>query len=430
MPTQFAKIYDKLTEFSVPYMLPPNWSWLEVAPDCRVLTPPNAALERLTQEFDAPKLLESGVVHQPAESLALNPLLTGEDRGFIVLRNSARAAFDVITAGGCLSGAPPVFKIIHDHVAKQCITASHRQLFGTFSMADTALLRSLGVAAAPAAHLQHLQLPQLQRLLALDGGAATGEIPKQHVELPTDETEDRRGRSRGQKVDEAPKFALTLVAGSISEMNDAIPAALRDVAQFLESAQECLGFSWHAIKVWRPRELELTDLWFRQGLQSPEALRNFFATPRGNYLLSAFRQSGPPTAPTPAQTYVKLLRELTRPTPAENTGIVTRNPHAARQKHERFTDEHFFKPLIERALGNSDPEERARLMQMAGLSRLYHGLTSMIFEMQGRCSPAERFSQGQFLPKEIFRQLDSLCGRLQKLIATRKTTQRTPRGRS
>jgi hypothetical protein len=48
------------------------------------------------------------------------------------------AAFDIMTAAGCVSDAPPIFKIHHDRVAQRGIEASAgRLLYATFSMFDT-----------------------------------------------------------------------------------------------------------------------------------------------------------------------------------------------------------------------------------------------------------------------------------------------------
>lgn len=37
MPTQFAHIYDAIAALGTAYALPPDWSWLPVDADCRLL---------------------------------------------------------------------------------------------------------------------------------------------------------------------------------------------------------------------------------------------------------------------------------------------------------------------------------------------------------------------------------------------------------
>ena len=268
MPTQYAPIYDAIAVFGSPYVLPPNWSRVQVNPDCRLLGDPAAALAQLVERFPAEDLLASGVTRQGDGGLVLNPLLTAEEPGLVVLRKPNRTAFDVMTATGCVSGAPPVLKVLHDRVCKQDIMASaNRLLYGTFSMADTVLLRSLGVAVAPAAQLQSLHLGQLQRLLMLVGGIAREDVPKQDVRLPTDEPEDRLTNHGGGPDDPPATFRLALVAGSISALTAKIPSQLRAVARHLADAERHLKFSWQGIQIWYPTRQVLANLRYRRRLR-------------------------------------------------------------------------------------------------------------------------------------------------------------------
>lgn len=234
MPTQYAPIYDAVAQLGNAYVLPPEWTWLTMAPDCLLLGDAAAALARLTQQFPPGDLLASGVARQAEGDLVINPVLTAEDPGFIVLRKNDGTAFDIMTARRCVSGTPPVLKALHDRVVARGIAVSPSHLlYATFSMVDTVLLRSLGVAVATAAHLQSLHLRHLQRLLMLVGGSAHGDVPKQEVELSTDEEEDRPTGHMGQPSDRPAKFVLAIVAGSISVMTADIPAALQATARHL-----------------------------------------------------------------------------------------------------------------------------------------------------------------------------------------------------
>jgi hypothetical protein len=433
MPIQYAPIYDAISMFGGAYVLPPDWSWLQVDADCRLLGDPVAAWTSLTEQFPAEDLLASGVAVRTDGGLVINPVLTPDDPGFIVLRKANGVAFDIATAAGCVSGSPPILKMLHDRVTKRSIAASSRRLlYATFSMVDTVLLRCLRVAVTPAVRLQSLHLRHLQRLLTLVGGSATGDIPKQDVTLPNDEEEDHLTSHAGRPEGEPAKFSLAIVAGSISALTADVPAALRPVAHHLASAERHLGFSWPGIQVWHPTPQDLHNLQYRQRLRSAAALRRFLVMHPGKYSLHAFEQPGPPVTPTPTlgETYFALLkRQQARQKDPLNFADIVHDPQAARQPYDTFVDQHFVRPLVEMALASADPEERVLYMEMAGLSRLHHRVMPAIFDMQGRSAREIQDNEGQFLPREAFRQLDHLSGRLQKLIVQHKATQRTRRGR-
>src|SRR3989304_4340391 len=210
MPVKFAPIYTRLAELGEPYALPADWSWVGVDPDCgqrawvgrdpdgRQL-PEAVAFRALEKEFPAEDLLTSGVARQADGKLALSPDLMADEPGFIVLHNDAGDAFDVATAGGCLYGGAPALRMHLDRATKQALQAPdcpwmYDLMFGCFSMADTVLLRSLGLAAAPAAMLDSLTLAGLQRLLWLVGGRAAKDIEKVQVGPRGDEPRDRGTR--------------------------------------------------------------------------------------------------------------------------------------------------------------------------------------------------------------------------------------------
>ena len=388
MPTQFARVYDAIAEFGSLYALPPDWSSLEVDSDCRLLGDPVAAFARLTEQFAAAHLVGSGIARQSAGGLEINPLLAAEDGGFIVLRKANGTAFDVVTAAGCVSGAVPVLTIVHDRVAQQGIAASPRKpLFATFSMVDTVLLRSLGVAAAPAAHLQTLDLMHLQRLLMLVGGVSNGDVSKQAVQLPDDEEDTCRGSRTRRPDEESAKFSLILVAASISAMTAAIPATLHDVARHLADAERHLGFAWQRIRVWHPTPQNLEDLQFRRDFCATEVLRQYFLVQAGKHPLKAFERPGPPVIPTPTlgQRYFDLLKkQQARDKDPFKFADIIENPQASQQMYDEFVDKHFVRPVVEKALQCQDPEERTLCMEIAALARLHHRMLPALFDLLRR----------------------------------------------
>lgn len=216
MPTQYASIYDRLVEASSRYVLPPAWSWLPADEACRQLDNAPDVFHELAARFPAEDLLASGVARQTGTELVINPRLAADDPGFIVLRNHSGDSFDIVTADGCLYGGVPALRMHRDKKTKDALQASDEAvMYVAFSMPDTILLRSLGVAVAPAALLGTLNLPGLQRLLRLVGGSARGTIPKASVRLTTDEPNER--------FSEMGVFQLILLACSMTSLTAAIP---------------------------------------------------------------------------------------------------------------------------------------------------------------------------------------------------------------
>jgi hypothetical protein len=161
-------------------------------------------------------------------------------------------------------------------------------------------------------------------------------------------------------------------------------------------------------------------------------LRRFLLKHPGKYPLHAFERPGPPVMPTPTlgETYMALLKQqhAGQKDPVNFADII-RDPKESRQQYDNFVDQHFVRPLVDRALGSPDPEDRALYMEMAGLTRLHHHIMPAIFDAQRRSARDIAASEGQYLPPEAFRQLDHLSGRLQKLILQHKASQRGRRGR-
>ena len=63
------------------------------------------------------------------------------------------------------------------------------------------------------------------------------------------------------------------------------------------------------------------------------------------------------------------------------------------------------------------------------MARLHHRIIPAIFNLQCRSATEIQDKEGHILPKEAFRQLDYLTGRLQKLIIQHKASQRGRRWR-
>src|SRR5207244_2809245 len=136
------------------YVLPVPWNCCP-ADDHSFFGPadPHAALAILTERHTAQELVASGIVWADAEgTLALHPLLAVADVGVVVLIDSLTGSFrNLMTQpGGLLCTHAPLFEALGDkHTFAALDGAEDQNMLLTDTFADTVLLRSLSMAAAP-----------------------------------------------------------------------------------------------------------------------------------------------------------------------------------------------------------------------------------------------------------------------------------------
>ena len=257
MSVRFAKIYDAVAQLANPYVLPQEWSWTSVDPDSYLLMDPPAALAQLREIFSVDELVAAGVGILSEGELVLNPVLAAPDPGFIVLRKADGRAYDLATSAGCITGAVPVLRMFYDRRTQHGIKASLNALCHVvFKMADVVLLRSLGVAAVPAALLQNLEVHRMERLSTWvegtwdimasppsfqspsprDDGPVTGERSAKREtnasagQLPAKKDAESAVGSMGLPQTIPPRLQLQFDAGSLAALTADIPQALAPVA--------------------------------------------------------------------------------------------------------------------------------------------------------------------------------------------------------
>lgn len=432
MPTkQFSRIYNAVAKQGVPYLLPQEWAWLPVDADCLLPGDPAVLWSALTEEFDDDDLLAAGVAERREGTLVLSPALLNADRGFIVLRRGKDTAFDIVTAAGCLSGAPPVLVMHRDeHTSRALSVPSGRFLYGVASMADAVLLRSLGVAAAPVALLAGLDLRCLERLLLLLGGVTEDDARPRYSPLPFDDEADpnltRRSGGNGGF------FSLVLLAGSVAAERAENPDSLVAVARHLHGAEKHLKFAWKRLSVWFPTTQDFAGLGYGRDLQSVEALQRCVWAPHAHHNLTNLAQGRRPLVrvPTAAAAYFELWTK--RQAILQNVADVsdTTQRHAeVHQQYEAFVEKQFVRPLVEKALDSGAPEERMLLVEMASFSRLFHQVLPTASAARSQSARDYQGEAGRLFPRETFRQIRELGDILLKSIAHFKNLQKKGRRR-
>lgn len=179
--------------------------------------------------------------------------------------------------------------------------------------------------------------------------------------------------------------------------------------------------------MWYPTPAELANLRYRQSLQSVDAMQSFLLARHSKHALQAFQRPGPPTikTPTPAERYFNLLQKP----PPQDPLALRQDPEEERKPYHTFVDEYFVRPLVDRAMRAADPEDRALYMQMTVLVRLFHQVVPAVYEIQSQSAQDIRRNGGQFLPPELFKQLESLGGQFLKLVGQHASMRKEGWGR-
>lgn len=134
------------------YEFSPPWDFCS-ADECSLVGPsdPITALALLTESHSDEQLLDSGIaIANPDGRLSLHSLLTTPNVLLVTLFDTNRGELlNLMTEVGCVLGDNiPMFEVVHDNRTRDAFDLE-QSIFVTESIADTMLLRSFGVAAAP-----------------------------------------------------------------------------------------------------------------------------------------------------------------------------------------------------------------------------------------------------------------------------------------
>lgn len=135
-----------------PYQFSDPWGFCTVD-ECSMVGPsdPKTALMLLVEEYAEEQLATSGIMRLDSDGQwAFHSLLADPDVPFVLLFDTTTGKFrDLMTESGCLLGADiPMFEVLHDKRTSDAV-GSEPSVFVTGTIADTILLRSFGLAAAP-----------------------------------------------------------------------------------------------------------------------------------------------------------------------------------------------------------------------------------------------------------------------------------------
>jgi hypothetical protein len=411
MSTQFANIYQALCENCPGVGIEPPWGFVPPCSDCVRITDLEERFAAIRARFSEADMLSAGLAVEGGNgAIAVNPKLLSDDGQIVVLRNKEGTVFDILTGGGCLSGAVPALTMHKDREVADALGKSGiRALFVTFTLAETILLRSMGVAAAPATDLDRLSVLWLQRLLTLVDGRSDGGITREYSRLATDDPEDMYSDCVGPEESEPPEFALVFVAGSILSLGRELPVGLRAVARHLADAQRYLNITWGGLYVWWPSPEELGNLAYRRRFQSSTLLREFFDAERDLWRVSDFVSGHPPQGPGLAEKWLDLLQQ-TQKLQNERNGSEWHKDELKRvlAEYASLVDAHVVLPLANAAFAQSDLRRQCAELQMAYVVRLLQGMMPGLHVSLADLIEKRLDSDRGLLPAMSLKQMESL----------------------
>lgn len=223
--------------------------------------------------------------------------------------------------------------------------------------------------------------------------------------------------------EEPTRLPFVLVAGTLTSLSRDIPAALLPVARHLFAAEQHLGFAWRGIRVWHPARRELDAIRFGALFRSENALWDFlWRFDAAKHCLSDFTRPGPPPKRKPdvAGIYLSGLKEPPPEAPDPfGLNCVQRKPKTKGPTYKSVVDDHFVRPIVERALRSRQPEERAIDASLAMTTSAVHEMMPAVFDSLRGCGERLGQADGALLPPEAFGQLMALVEKQIKLVRER-----------
>lgn len=269
------RIYASLLNACDPFQAESPWDRFRDGNAFRGPRDPDVLLAELRRDFTLESLQTAGVVVTDAvhSTISLHPALLASDAMLIALRRGTTdAPYDVMFVDGTFSGRTPLVAALDDALAQRVgKSSSHPTVHAVPSMPDVAVLRSLGLCAAPQTGLAGLRrnaLTEFFRKL----GHAEGEDPED--DLPGDdesEGDDPEGdevpRSHAARAesDDGSNFEWQLCLhnwspAGLSACEDA--TEIDAIRSHFERVESILGRSCDFMGVCNFRDADFDDLRF------------------------------------------------------------------------------------------------------------------------------------------------------------------------
>jgi hypothetical protein len=363
------RIYGRIVELCAPWRIAPPWEFVAVHADFRrCVSRPEELLHLLLRDFGQDALLEVGAAQRgPAGELRLSRRLEA-DQPLLVLRDSQGAPYEIVTPQGCLSGQVPLFQIWRERWTQEA--AGVRPVFGVNSLEDAAILRSLGLAAAPIAGLEHLCLAGIRVLASLVDAIETPRVmtPRTTLLPPEYFVTDGMGDACLKQC------RLLLMPQPLGEDPNQFSPTFTRAVHALGEAQEHLDLEWLNIAVLWPTEDERRELQYLVRHRAREEIVSFLLAKRALYSVEDFADpNAPPRRRGPSQDLITARRTLMEALAQDDLGELRQEQiRRAKDDCRRMVDRQLVQPLLDQGLASRDPIVRNKMAALAEVARILH----------------------------------------------------------
>ncbi len=361
--TKSAEIIEFVRELGTPSRLPPAWASLPCGPAFFDLPEDRAELVRRLQErFTLRELLRAGVVQTDSDNgVGLSDLLASNDSYLCALQKSGgKKPFDLLAGGGgTLLGRLPLTAALDDADISARVEREGGRVFIAASAVDVAVLRSVGLAAAPSHGMEHLGGKGLELFCTKMGLPLIGCQASDVATAPP-----KSGRKRGQATGPRIPLSLILVNWRPGELAlDDVPVML-EIRSHLLAVAERLGIPLDDFAIWKPTVVQLACLRHALECGDPKLVR---AALRGGFEDDCVMLDRWPLADRTADSLAEAARNLS----ASSTQVNCWNDSTPEQQFAEAVNRRIIEPLLAEADKAAEPLSGNLLLGIAGVSKMF-----------------------------------------------------------
>ena len=405
------QVYGQLLDFLPPYHAPEPWHRFLRGGDLRrAPVNPAAVLSKMQKRFAIDDLLKTKVAElQDGGVLTLSPSLCDSEGVVLALRASRnRPPFDLMVDSGCVSQRLlPICAILGDGRMRDVVAKPNRPLCVAFSMADAAVLLSMGLPTAVASGLSEVELADLEllrRCFQLD--TRDEDPPNQNILLKEDL--DSPWWLLGdvlQDQDFRPP-QICLVGWSVAELSRTEPEGLPAVTTHLACLHQYLEITFEDFRVWRPSQEDVDRIGFCVKHGSRNDVRDAI-------LQSSASSTSALIAPASERPPKELAEAL-----GHFQDVLSQRDADKGQEQLAWRDcqqaihRELIAPLVAQAEAVADPVERSYCIAAANVAQLVH---TQGLALKSKMMKQGRQSSAAALSKDEVQTLMSMTDRLVKL---------------
>ncbi len=387
--------------------LPAPWTF--VAPDDDIRGPvraPGRILPVLREQFDDETLLRAGILDvHPTRGPQLSATLRNRHGVQIALRTEpGEAPFDLLTTRGLLAGGgDPVLRALDDaRTRRRAFYCDGVIACGT--IAEVALLDSLGLPATLGCQLSQLSLAAFQELdrrygegvptFIIDLAAEEPEasIPGENCDLDSSESMADAVTDETPPLDVFASPPLLILCDWDVRQRGAEPQPwVRQVAARVAELRRQGGLTLAGIAVWRSTPAALERLNFAVCARDAVLVRRVLLDSLES-VADVEVVLGPEGPPAPGgSTDTTASATLYPVLPEDEFGLAgdVHEIEARLLEAELATEELLIRPLLDFAMGQRNIVVRNMLAQLAGVARLAHRLGLVLQTRESRALPGQ-----------------------------------------